>query len=581
MTPPSLKIHCPCLDPNSLPPPPKLPSSSHSYHEIHDLYFCEECDSIRCNRCVSVEVSGYYCPNCLFEVPSASVRGEKNRCARNCFLCPSCKNTLIVVPSDPPESADGRITSVNTLGDPPFFLYCSHCRWDSAEVGITFEKPTSLATQLQKYEDSAPDSLEFERLKEHFEPFIRASSASSSASHHLRTAQHVHSNPITAAASDALSRDVPGVSKYNPLSRSRVGRDKPNRDEMPDYRSRMDISLTGSDSTNVEHLMRIEGPEEVATLEQRWINSWTSSVLANDLKPLRIPLHSRKSKRCPTCRHILIKPEQKPQSVRFKIKISATSYLPLMALSLPFLNNPTTTPKRPIRPGAMWEEDKNSNNPVMAGGRTYPFVLSFTNPMYDPIQIRLNVLRSPPPDTTAQGDESGTTQPEKRRPPFAVSLPTHVFTVAAFAEAWEYDDEDDEMVEDEYVDLVDDRRHPSASTSSGTTRGGKTKTVCVLEKKANTTYIGGEVVISKEAQGDVKFLMMVTFTYRNDTVDDVDMGDENGPGDGSPVRTTNPSNSALANANKQPEIRTFSYYVVVELGKIAQRNWEGSVDERR
>ena len=75
--------------------------------------------------------------------------------------------------------------------------------------------------------------------------------------------------------------------------------------------------------------------------------------------------------------------------------------------------------------------------------------------------------------------------------------------------------------------------------------------------------------------------MMVTFTYRNDTVDDVDMGDENGAGDGSPVRTTNPSSSALANANKQPEIRTFSYYVVVELGKIAQRSWEGSVDERR
>lgn len=163
MSAPSLKIYCPCLNPSSLPPPPDLPSSSYSYHEIHDLYFCEECDSIRCNRCVSVEVSGYYCPNCLFEVPSASVRGEKNRynvvgiclivfdlilyrCARNCFLCPSCKNTLVVVPSDPPESADGRASTINTLGDPPFFLYCSHCRWDSAEVGITFEKPTSLAS---------------------------------------------------------------------------------------------------------------------------------------------------------------------------------------------------------------------------------------------------------------------------------------------------------------------------------------------------------------------------------------------------------------------------------------------------
>ena len=147
--------------------------------------------------------------------------------------------------------------------------------------------------QLQKHEDSAPDNLEFERLKEHFEPFIRASSsASSSASHHLRATQHTHSNPITAAASDALSRDVPGVTKYNPLSRSRVGRDRPNKDEMPEYRSRMDISLTGSDSTNVERLLRIENLEEVATLEQRWINSWTSSVLVKSALSITFFAHA-------------------------------------------------------------------------------------------------------------------------------------------------------------------------------------------------------------------------------------------------------------------------------------------------
>jgi dynactin-4 len=158
----------------------------------------------------------------------------------------------------------------------------------------------------------------------------------------------------------------------------------------------------------------------------------------------------------------------------------------------------------------MWEEDKNSslNNPVMVGGRTYLFVLSFTNPMYDPIQVRLNVLRSPLPaaTTTTPMDESGTAPPqEKRRPPFAITLPTFAFSVAAFAKAWEHDDEDeDDMVEDEHADLVDDRRHASTSSRSVPGRGGKAKTVGVLEKKANTTYIGGEVVIGKEAKGDVK-----------------------------------------------------------------------------
>lgn len=163
---PRIEYYCPCTTGSDLhaPPPPTLASSSASFHPLHNLYFCEECDAVRCNRCVSVEVSGYYCPNCLFEVPSASVRAEKNRlvafdqrgrlvssvlrCARNCFSCPICRSTLSVVASDPPDDGDGRpSTSLSNVGEAPYFLYCSHCRWDSAEVNITFEKPTGLAGQ--------------------------------------------------------------------------------------------------------------------------------------------------------------------------------------------------------------------------------------------------------------------------------------------------------------------------------------------------------------------------------------------------------------------------------------------------
>ena len=75
--------------------------------------------------------------------------------------------------------------------------------------------------------------------------------------------------------------------------------------------------------------------------------------------------------------------------------------------------------------------------------------------------------------------------------------------------------------------------------------------------------------------------MTVTFTYQNDTVGDMDIGDEDEGGDGFPVRAMNPPSSLLANTNKQPEIRTFSYYIVVDSGKITQMSGEGSVDERR
>lgn len=547
---PTIHYYCPCQSGESVqtPPPPHMASSSASFHPLHSLFFCEECDAVRCNRCVSIEVSGYYCPNCLFEVPSASVRAEKNRCARNCFSCPICRSTLQVVASDPPDGGDGRPSvSLSNVGEPPFFLYCNHCRWDSAEVGITFEKPTGLAAQLQKFEDSAPESLEFERLKEHFEPFLRTSSLSSLSHVPSTSSHHLPTSSATAAASAALARDVPGVGKYNPPARSRVGRDRTaNKDEMPEYKSRMEISVLGQlgsegDGSDVEALRRMEAAEEIASLEQRWGNSWTTSSRTSDLRPLRIPLHSKVSKRCPTCRHILIKPEQKAQSVRYKIKLVAANYLPAMTVALPHTQGADTT-RRPQAKAPSTSDDRNVG--AIMAGKSYPFHLALTNPLYDPIQVRLSVQRM---HVTAVTD--GTAPEKARRTPFAVSLPTSSFPVAAFAEAWEYDDDDD------MFGLEDDELGLEMGRTRDKDGKGKGKTVGVLEKRANVTVVGGEVVIGKEARGHVKFNMLVSYTYRSD--DPLPSED----GAGTPSRTV----------AKTPEVKTFTFYTVVDLGPILPR----------
>lgn len=142
------------------------------------------------------------------------------------------------------------------------------------------------SAQLQKFEDSAPESLEFERLKEHFEPFLRTSSLSSS-SHLPAVASHqLHTSSATAAASAALARDIPGVGKYNPLGRSRAGRDRTaNKDEMPEYKGRVEAGVfsqlgAGGDDADVELLKHMESSGEVARLDQRWGNSWTTPIRA-------------------------------------------------------------------------------------------------------------------------------------------------------------------------------------------------------------------------------------------------------------------------------------------------------------
>lgn len=291
------------------------------------------------------------------------------------------------------------------------------------------------------------------------------------------------------------------------------------------------------------------------------------SVLESDLKPLRIPLHSKTSKRCPTCTHILIKPEQKAQSVRYKIKLVAANYLPAITVALPHAQAQQDNTKRPaVKPS----DDDKAIAPNMMAGRTYPFHLALTNPLYDPIQVRLSVQRM---HVAASSDS---TVPDKaRRPPFAVSLPTTSFPVAAFAEAWEYDEDDEDMfgVEDDELGLGSPKKGGKDKDGKG-----KTKTVGVLEKKANLTVVGGEVVIGKEARGNVKvrliyflhptytnaemlqFNMLVSYTYRSD--------------DPAPSE----DNDAPRSPTKAPEVKTFSFYTVVDLGPIIPKEAAQAAD---
>jgi dynactin-4 len=58
---------------------PRAPRSNYSLYPLEYLLYCEECQQIRCPKCVNEEIVTYFCPNCLFEVPSSNLRSEGNR----------------------------------------------------------------------------------------------------------------------------------------------------------------------------------------------------------------------------------------------------------------------------------------------------------------------------------------------------------------------------------------------------------------------------------------------------------------------------------------------------------------------
>jgi hypothetical protein len=58
---------------------PRAPRSNFNLFPLEHLLYCTECHEIRCARCMVEEVICWYCPTCLFEVPSSTVRSEGNR----------------------------------------------------------------------------------------------------------------------------------------------------------------------------------------------------------------------------------------------------------------------------------------------------------------------------------------------------------------------------------------------------------------------------------------------------------------------------------------------------------------------
>ena len=94
---------------------------------------------IQCLDCVKLEPSTSFCPFCLFEVTTSSIRTDRNHCSRNCFFCPCCLKTplILVAASDvasplPPQHS-------------PFSLSCPLCSWDSfKDSGIVLDRPTGI-----------------------------------------------------------------------------------------------------------------------------------------------------------------------------------------------------------------------------------------------------------------------------------------------------------------------------------------------------------------------------------------------------------------------------------------------------
>lgn len=427
-------IQCPCSDASSqsgptgasptdaVPDPddddrtfdPRAPRSNYSLYPLEYLLYCEDCHQIRCPRCVAEEIVTYYCPSCLFEVPSSNLKSEGNRCTRSCFQCPVCVGPLQVTSLETPPDPN-LLAADNTSAGPsgPWILACAYCHWSSSEIGIKFDKPNGIYAQLQKLRNGGEPRLTTKERKDRRKDVMSMAESASYLSPtkpldeldietHFENLRVFYSHQISESTSAAPGLSISDLGISSPSSLARlmnfynVGNLDPSkkgtarsggvRPGTGAFREALDaedgLQPANLDESSAIETLRSSDLSDLTTTDQR--QSQTQGHLSNlispplhgrsrlpsELRPIPVLLRTKRSKRCPVCRHIISKPEPKVASTRFRIRLVAGSYIP--AITIRPLLLPTAAADGFLRP----------LTPVQ-------YILTFTNPIFEPVKVTL------------------------------------------------------------------------------------------------------------------------------------------------------------------------------------------------
>ncbi|KAI0405382.1 dynactin p62 family-domain-containing protein [Xylaria palmicola] len=357
---------------------PRARRSTYSLYPLEYLLHCDVCHQIRCPRCVTEEIVTIYCPSCLFEVGSSSLKTEGNRCTRSCFQCPICIGPLAVQAAESPTEP-ALLSADSTAPTPagPWVLTCSYCQWSSSEIGVKFDKPQGIFSQLQRIrygEEQSKHIVSGDASPPQPGPDPETVKAKFAALKSFYGAQAVNANPAAGLAGlgdfglnspAALTRIMNIYSGSNPNALKQ--RNKPTvMREAVSASEGLQLSVL-DDSPAISQLRR-DGWDGTVTSEQAKTQVEEGPQFAEQLWPIPCLLRTKRSKRCPVCRHIISKPEPKVANTRWRLKLVANNLIPSISI-------------KPLNP--------LPDSGLLAPLQPAQFILTFKNPLFDDVKVTL------------------------------------------------------------------------------------------------------------------------------------------------------------------------------------------------
>ena len=234
----------------------------------------------------------------------------------------------------------------------PWILACGYCNWTTLDIGITFDKSSSISGQVSRLRNSETLLKTPSRSEESAEEEPRPKPDSNPNST-FRSLKSFYTSQLSASSpTNPLLTPAGEISYSSPSSLARImslytglGSFKKTNTKIKPMRESADPSEglrvidPNSDRDAIQKL-RNQGFSSTVSVAQRAEDPRPQRFL-DDLLPLPTLLRTKRNKRCRTCRHILVKPEAKIQSTRFRIKLVAINYIP--TISLKALSQPQQT----------------------------------------------------------------------------------------------------------------------------------------------------------------------------------------------------------------------------------------------
>jgi len=270
--------------------------------KIEDLFYCQQCQNVRCSLCVAQDIDSYYCPNCLENMASSEANYFSNSC-KKCFECPCCFAALSFQTSSTSET------------DKSFFFSCGFCRWDSLGLNLVADSPNNLIAKLLEKEREGTEQKEVAKIVEKLQKEEREKAKEKRQLSRIRRSSLLF-----------RTAPLPNISRPPPITLAELEKSLEAKEQS---KLNKDTSVQEFD----EDVYKEQELSQVSTLGQRLNALPGQSRDINSIYPRRKHLLTRRSKRCTVCDKVLIKPDLSPSKIEFKRQHMAIFYLPKVTIA--------------------------------------------------------------------------------------------------------------------------------------------------------------------------------------------------------------------------------------------------------